>query len=69
MSQPKDQKFFWQKNFPDVSSSLSREELAQAANLENVDRQTLSTVVRRPSARANSRMFQETKLIIGIPVH
>ncbi|HYB05048.1 MAG TPA: glycosyltransferase [Nitrososphaerales archaeon] len=69
MSQPRDQKFFWQKNFPDVSSSLSGEELAQATNLEIVDRQALSTVVRRPSVRANSRMFQETKLIIGIPVH
>ncbi len=69
MSQPRDEKFFWQKSFPDVSSSLSNEDLAQGTDLENVNQQTLSTLVRRPSVHSDSRMFQENKLVIGIPVH
>jgi hypothetical protein len=71
MSLSRDEKFFWQKNFPDVSSSLPSHDLeVRESTFENVNSEkTVSTVIRKNTARPNSRLLQETKLIIGIPVH
>jgi Glycosyl transferase family 2 len=71
MSLSRDEKFFWQKNFPDVSASLPSQDLeVRESTFENVNTEkTVSTVVRKSTARPNSSWLQETKLIIGIPVH
>ncbi len=70
MSQPRDEKFFWRKNFPDVSSSLPVENLVEATSFETVNHdRALSTTVTRTVARPSPRTLQESKLIVGIPAH
>ena len=69
LSQSNDEKFFWQKNFRDETSSLSDEDSSVSVAISNLDQKTQSAIVRKPITRTGSKLQQETKLVIGIPVH
>ncbi len=70
MSRPSDEKFFWRKD-PREEASPSNEDLSEGTSFANVNQdQALSSIVRNPSSSSTaSKLFPQTKLIVGIPVH
>jgi len=72
MSRRSDEKFFWRKDLREETSPSNDDDSAEETTtfVNSNQEQGMSSIVRNsPSSSSASKLFPQTKLIIGIPVH